>query len=268
MYLIDVGVNLMDASFDHDREEVIKRAKQAGVSKLILSPTGLDDSLASVKYALAYNENSPGTLYSKIGIHPHNAKNWQNGSIKQLRYLAQDKVYIDGIVALGECGLDYNRDFSPRDMQRLSFTKQAELAAELSLPLFLHVRDAFDDFAAILNEHIKNIKAAVIHCFTGTGSELDHYLSLGCYIGITGWICDEKRGKGLRELIKNIPPNRLLLETDAPFLYPKDLPGNKRNEPCNLVHIANKVSEILGKDPLILAEETYRNSLSFFAIVE
>ena len=264
MKLIDIGVNLMNSSFDRDRDEMVKRAAAAGVSPLVITGSSERSSLDAALYASSCNAERPGALYSTAGIHPHEAKNWGNGSMDFLRELAQEKAPVK---AIGECGLDYNRDFSPRDVQRRCFVKQAELAAELSLPLFLHERDAFTDFSIILGEHAKAVPAMAVHCFTGTGDELEHYLSLGCYIGITGWICDERRGKHLRDLVKIIPPSRLLLETDSPYLLPRDLPfkvKNKRNESQYLPHIAETVAKCIGKDPGKLAKETYANTKRFF----
>jgi TatD DNase family protein len=173
------------------------------------------------------------------------------------------------VAAIGECGLDYNRDFSPRDKQRECFEAQIDLAAELGKPLFLHERDAFADFSAILKKKRGAVSRAVVHCFTGGEKELETYLELDCYIGITGWICDERRGAHLIPLVKKIPPDRLLLETDAPYLLPRNLPGNKRNgrnEPRYLVHIAAFVAAILGKAPEVLAAETFANSRRFFGL--
>jgi TatD DNase family protein len=173
------------------------------------------------------------------------------------------------VAAIGECGLDYNRDYSPRHIQRRCFEAQLDLARELSLPLFLHERDAFDDFFAILRGNPGAGPGSVVHCFTGTEGELRAYLDLGCYIGITGWICDERRGRPLAELVKAIPPDRLLLETDAPFLIPRNL-GEKvrggRNEPKYLPHIAGVVAQCLGKPPEQVARETAENSRRFFRI--
>ena len=263
--LIDVGVNLLNPSFDRDREEVVKAAAAAGVSPLVITGSGERSSLKAALYASTYNAESPGALYATAGVHPHEAKDCGNGTIDLLRDIVREK----GARAIGECGLDYNRDFSPRDVQRRWFVKQAELAVELSLPLFLHERDAFTDFSIILSEYAKAVPAVVVHCFTGNGEELEYYLSLGCYIGITGWINDERRGKHLRELVKLIPRDRLLLETDAPFLLPRDLPykaKNKRNEPRFLPHIAETVARHLEKDPAKLAKETYENAKRFFSI--
>jgi len=272
MKLIDIGINLMNSSYDRDREEVIKNAAAAGVSPLIITGSGERSSLAAALYASKYNAGTDlaacagSALYTTAGVHPHEAKNCGNNTIDLLRDLVREKAVVK---AIGECGLDYNRDFSPRDVQRRWFTKQAELAAELSLPLFLHERDAFIDLSIILKEHIKSVPAAVIHCFTGTRDELEHYLFLGCYIGITGWICDERRGKHLRELVKIIPSDKLLLETDGPYLLPRDLSikvKNKRNEPRFLPHIAETVAQCLGKDPAMLARETVANTKRFFQL--
>ena len=273
MKLIDIGINLMNPSYDKDRKEVIKAAAAEGVSPLIVTGSGERSSMAAALFASRYNaelpSESPRALFSTAGIHPHEAKNCNNGTIDFLRDMV--KHYPAVVRAIGECGLDYDRDFSPRDVQRRWFVKQAELAAELSLPLFLHERNAFTDFSIILGEFCKNVPAKVVHCFTGTGEELEHYLSLDCYIGITGWICDERRGKHLRELVKIIPADRLLLETDGPFLLPRDLPvkvRNKRNESKFLPHVAETVAACLGKDTGKLAKETFANTKKFFGIVQ
>ena len=265
MKLIDIGINLMNSAYDRDRDEVVKAAAAAGVSPLVITGSGERSSLAAALYANAYNAGQPGALYATAGVHPHEAKNCGSGTIDFIRKLVEEK----GVKAIGECGLDYNRDFSPRDVQRKWFIKQAELAAELSLPLFLHERDAFADFSTILKGHINAVPAAVVHCFTGTAEELEFYLSIGCHIGVTGWICDERRGRHLLELIKTIPKDRLMLETDGPYLLPRDLPvkvRNRRNEPRFLPHIAETVARHLGKESEKLAGETFTNTKRFFGI--
>ncbi|MCL2381506.1 MAG: TatD family hydrolase [Treponema sp.] len=265
MKLIDIGINLMNSAYDRDRDEVVVAAAAAGVSPLVITGSGERSSLDAALYASARNALAPGSLYATAGVHPHEVKNCTEHTISVLRELAREK----SVKAIGECGLDYNRDFSPRDVQRRWFVKQIELAAELSLPLFLHERDAFADFSIILGNYIGSVPAAVVHCFTGTGEELERYLSLGCYIGITGWICDERRGSHLRELVTRIPKDRLMLETDGPYLLPRDLPvkaKNKRNEPRFLPHIARTVAQCTGKDPAKLAKETRANTKRFFGI--
>ena len=268
MKLVDIGVNLMNPSYDRDRDEVVSAAVAAGVSPLVITGSGERSSLAAALYAEAHCDPDSAALYTTACVHPHEAKNCGNGTIDLLRDLAKEKSGLKyGVRAIGECGLDYNRDFSPRDIQRRWFVKQLDLAAELSLPLFLHERDAFADFSIILKQYINAVPAAVVHCFTGTGDELEFYLSLGCYIGITGWICDERRGRHLRELVKIIPPGRLLLETDGPFLLPRDLPfkvRNRRNEPKFLPHIAETVAHCLDRETEAVAKETSDNAEKFF----
>lgn len=257
--IVDIGVNLMHRSFQPDREQVVERAAANGVSPLILTGTSVRNSVEAARYAGRY----PGKLYATAGVHPHDAKSCNPETITKLRELAA----LPQVVAIGECGLDYNRDFSPREVQRKWFAEQIQLAAGLKMPLFLHERDAFTDFVAILKEHAA--PKAVVHCFTGTHAELKAYLDLGCYIGITGWICDERRGKHLRELVRLIPLNRLMIETDAPFLTPRDLkekPADGRNEPAYLSHILQAVARCIGKPAAEVAQATTETAAEFFGI--
>lgn len=258
MRFIDIGANLMHPSFDKDREEVRLSAEKEGISPLIITGSDEEDSISAQKYA----ESLPqGKCFSTAGVHPHNARLCTDKTLEILKFLAQRKE----VVAVGECGLDYNRNFSPRDAQKWWFEWQIELACELNLPLFLHERDAFDDFTAILRAYCGKIPKTVAHCFTGTEKELSVYLELGCYIGITGWVCDERRGKHLLPLVKKIPKDRLMLETDAPYLSPRNLSlKTSRNEPKNLSHIARFLAEALEKDIEVLAEETFHNTCAFF----
>lgn len=257
--IIDIGVNLMHRSFHQDREQVVERAAANNVSPLIITGTSLRNSVEAARYAGRYN----GKLYATAGVHPHDAKSCNEETIKKLKELAA----LPQVVAIGECGLDYNRDFSPRDVQRKWFTEQIRLALELNMPLFLHERDAFSDFTAILRDHA--VSKAVVHCFTGNLSELKVYLDMGFYIGITGWICDERRGKHLRDLVRIIPLNRLMIETDAPFLTPRDLkdkPTDGRNEPAFLPHILQAVARCTGKTVEEVAKATTETAKEFFGI--
>ncbi|KRF02278.1 hydrolase TatD [Paenibacillus sp. Soil766] len=259
--LIDIGVNLMHRSFDHDREDVVARAHAAGVTPLIMTGTSLRSSDEASRYAGKF----PGKLVATAGIHPHDTRNCKENTMVRLRQLAKQPQ----VVAIGECGLDYNRDFSPRDVQRKWFEAQIQLACELQMPLFLHEREAHYDFVRIMKTYAGSMHKVVVHCFTGSMQELQVYLQLGFYIGITGWICDERRGKHLRELVKKIPLDRLMLETDAPFLTPRDLtvkPQDGRNEPSFLPHIAATVAGCLGITAEELAESTAQTTKDFFGL--
>ena len=254
-------MNLIHRSFNSDREEVIEEAHFEGVTPLIMTGTSERSSIEAAKYAARF----PGKLYSTAGVHPHDAKSCNDKTIETFRKLAMQS----SVLAIGECGLDYNRDFSPRDIQRKWFKAQIDLAVELNMPLFLHERDAFDDFYSILKQRKADVTGMVVHCFTGTEEALDKYLELDCHIGITGWICDERRGKHLINLLKKIPSNRLMIETDAPFLTPRNLkekPINSRNEPKYLGHILEQIAYYLKKDVEDLADETYTTTCKFFGI--
>lgn len=257
--IIDIGVNLMHRSFHQDRDQVVARAADNNVTPLIITGTSLRNSEDAARYAGRYS----GKLYSTAGVHPHDAKNCKEETIGKLRELAA----LPQVVAVGECGLDYNRDFSPRDVQRRWFEEQIRLALELDMPLFLHEREASGDFIGMLKEH--KVQKAVVHCFTGTSSELKAYLEMGYHIGITGWICDERRGKHLRELVRIIPLDRLMIETDAPFLTPRDLPekpADGRNEPALLPHILQTVAHCIGKPADEVAIATTQTARDFFSI--
>lgn len=257
--IVDIGVNLMHRSFHQDREQVVERALANHVTPLILTGTSVRNSIEAARYAGRYH----GKLYATAGVHPHDAKSCNEETINKLKELAA----LPQVVAIGECGLDYNRDFSPRDVQRQWFAEQVRLALELNMPLFLHEREAFSDFIAILKEH--GVQKAVVHCFTGTQSELEAYLDMGFYIGITGWICDERRGRHLRELVRMIPLDRLMIETDAPFLTPRDLkvkPKDGRNEPAFLPHILETIARCIGKPSEEVAKATTETAMEFFCI--
>ena len=252
MQLVDIGANLTHASFRDDRSEVLARAREAGVS-VIVTGTTVEDSRSALGLRL------PMTA----GVHPHHARECGPQTIPQLREIANDAH----VVAIGECGLDFNRNYSPHPDQEKWFVAQIELAQELGKPLFLHSRDAHPRFSDIVREH--KIGKAVAHCFTGTREELRSCLDLGLYIGITGWICDERRGKHLVELVREVPDDRLLLETDAPYLTPRDLhpqPKARRNEPAFLPHIARAVARALGRPVEEVAAATTRNARALFAL--
>ncbi|WP_143741340.1 TatD family hydrolase [Methanosphaera sp. WGK6] len=261
MELIDIGLNLMHKSYSKDRHNVMKEAENVGVTKAIITGSSIASSISAAEYASKY----PGVLYSTCGVHPHDAKTCDEYTIDTLRKLAVN----DCVVAIGECGLDYNRNYSPQNIQRKWFEEQVKLAEELDMPVFLHDREAYDDFAKILRKHENVAKRSVVHCFTGTKYEAEDYLDLGCYIGVTGWICDERRNQELLKAIKVIPPEKLMIETDGPFLLPRDFktkPKKNRNEPKYLPHILNRIAKEMNINPDELAEHVTRNTKKFFNI--
>lgn len=259
--LIDIGVNLTNSAFVKDFPDVIERASAQGVRNIIVTGTNVEESQA----AYQLTQKFPQYLYSTAGIHPHDAKDVTADSLAIIKQLASH----DAVVAIGECGLDFNRDFSPRPTQEKVFEQQLALAAELNMPVFLHERDANERFIAILKQYRSALPAAVLHCFTGSKQDLKACLDLDLHIGVTGWICDERRGQTLFDLVKEIPSNRLMLETDAPYLLPRDLkpkPKSRRNEPCYLPHIAKRIALARGEN----IEKLLTNSLTvteqFFGI--
>ncbi len=259
--IIDIGLNLTHKSFRADLAEVVERARQAGVRQMVLTGATVEGSREALALARAY----PDSMRCTAGIHPHHAAAFRPSALTSLRALAADYQ----VVAIGECGLDFFRDFSPRPAQRDCFRAQLGLAAELGLPVFLHEREAHGDFLSILEGAMAGLKAAVVHCFTGGRGALAAYLELGCFIGITGWICDERRGGELRELAPLIPLDRLMIETDAPYLLPRDLrpkPKASRNEPCHLAHVGRAVAAVRGMSYEALATTTTANARRFFGL--
>ena len=216
--------------------------------------------------AVALAHTHPGTLHATAGVHPHHATELTSELAHELEGLA----HRPEVVAVGECGLDYFRDFSPRDVQRAAFARQLEIAARVGKPVFLHQRDAHEDFVAILREHASALTAGgVAHCFTGEANELEDCLRMGLCIGITGWICDERRGAHLLPLMRRIPADKLMIETDGPYLLPRDLkpkPASRRNEPAYLPHIAATVARARGESVEQLAAATTATARLFFRL--
>jgi TatD DNase family protein len=259
MGFIDIGINLTHKSFDTDRDAVIARAQAAGVVQMVVTGS----SVASSRAALQLAQEHPQRLYATAGVHPHHAAEWSDEVAAEVALIARHPE----VVAIGECGLDYNRNLAPPAAQRDTFRRQLELAATAGKPVFLHQRDAHADFVAILREHRASLSGAVAHCFTGTAAELECYLEMQLFIGITGWICDERRGAHLLPLMCTIPAQQLLLETDAPYLLPRDLqpvPASRRNEPAYLPHIASVVARARGETPAMLAQSTTANARLLF----
>jgi TatD DNase family protein len=259
--LVDIGVNLAHDSFDADRETVMQRAAQAGVVQMVITGSSVEATSKAIELA----RSRPGMLFATAGVHPHHAADLTVEALPELEALARDPA----VVAAGECGLDYFRDFSPRDLQRRAFGWQLELAAKTGKPVFLHQRDAHEDFVAILREHRAMLAGGVAHCFTAGEAERDDYLELGLCIGITGWINDERRGVHLREVVKGIPGDRLMLETDAPYLLPRDIrpaPKARRNEPMYLTMVARAVAAARGETVEAVAAASTATSRRFFGL--
>ena len=257
---IDIGANLTSHQFDNDVENVIAESRDAGLVRVVLTGSSEKTSERSVEIC----KNHPGFLYCTAGIHPHDAKEFD--SVTTMAALR--KLYpLPEVVAVGECGLDYNRNYSPHEAQKVCFAGHLELAAENQLPLFLHERDAHDDFLAMMTAARDSISRGVVHCFTGTTEAARAYLDLDLHLGITGWIFDERRGIHLRELVKMIPVDRLMIETDSPYLAPRDYrPKIRRNEPKYLPHILKTVAECRGESPEELGEAIMKTTLEFFEI--
>ncbi|MDR2213428.1 MAG: TatD family hydrolase [Pseudomonadales bacterium] len=259
--LIDIGANLTHESFAPDLDAVLSAAWRAGLSHIIVTGS----SRASSREAAALAKAHPGRLYSTAGVHPHEASHFDEHTSGALR----DLYALPEVVAVGETGLDYNRNYSPVPDQERVFAEQLALAAETQLPVFLHQRDAHSRFLPILKEQRDQLSRAVVHCFTGTREELSDYLDLDLYIGITGWICDERRGQELQNLVKDIPRHRLLLETDAPYLQPRTIaprPKHRRNVPEYLPWVLAQVAVCTGREAEEIARETTENARVFFGL--
>lgn len=261
MHLIDIGANLTHESFDDDRDAVLQRARGAGVGRIVVTGASREHS----PRALSLAQSHPGFLYATAGVHPHHASEYTDECEAEMRALLAHAE----VVAVGECGLDYFRDFSPRPAQRRAFERQLQVAADTGKPLFLHQRDAHADFMAMMKAFDGRLGPAVVHCFTGTRAELFDYLDRDWYVGITGWLCDERRGLHLRELVRHIPADRLLVETDAPYLLPRSVrppPSHRRNEPMHLAHIVAELARDRGEDVAATAAASTAAAEAFFRL--
>ncbi|CAJ0961922.1 unnamed protein product, partial [Mesorhabditis belari] len=280
--LVDIGANLTHPSFKDDLEDVINRAKQAGLCKIML--TGTSEKISKEISKIA--EKHPGYLYFTAGVHPHDAKDFKESTAACLR----DLLKHPQCVAVGECGLDYNRNFSPPEVQREIFKKQVEWAVELRKPLFIHEREASSDMLNILSSFGDQLPFVVIHCFTGTVDEAKVYLEKGYYIGLTGFLWKDRSTNGVQHGLKTgeLPLDRLLLETDAPFMYPKvndkKIPQEvrqkltqsaldlhkfssfNRNEPSSLPAICELIAAFMDKNPVEVAKITTENAKRIYGL--
>ena len=257
--IADIACNFTSERFDNDIDKVIDRAMSNKITKFGLICSRLSDIDRLIEIYNKYSED----MFFSIGVHPHHANEVNDEYLKKLKEI----IRINEPHAIGETGLDFFRNLSTYEEQIFAFEEQIQIAINLNKPLFLHQRDSHDDFIKILKKYSSNINKAVVHCFTGTQEQLDDYLELDCYIGVTGWICDKKRNVELRKTIKNIPLSKLMVETDSPYLIPKDLadkPKNNRNEPSNLNHIVSEIALLMQIDEKILRKQTYKNTINFF----
>ena len=261
--MIDIGVNLTNKRFDKDRTDVISRAKAQGVTGQLLTGTSVKESQQALNLCQQYQQQFPNTLYSTAGVHPHDVDGVSEDYIYQLTQLAKHSE----VKAIGECGLDFNRNFSEPAQQLRVFKEQINLASQLNMPIFLHQRDAFEPWYAALDPYIDSVPALVAHCFTGNKQELQQCLKAGMYIGITGWLCDERRGQELRDIVNLIPLEQLLIETDAPYLTPRTIrpkPKSSRNEPSYLPYVVEQLSILTAIDQEEIACQTRLNAQKAF----
>jgi len=261
MQLVDIGANLTHESFSHDFEEVLGSAVDVGLVHMMLTGTDLHSSQAARLLA----EQRPGLLSSTVGVHPHHARAVSDQDMHSAAELAQETK----VVAIGETGLDFNRNFSPAADQLRIFQQHLELAVDCQKPLFLHQRDAHQDFLPLLQKYRSRISGGVVHCFTDNEQALQDYIELDMYIGITGWVCDERRGKELQRLVSQIPDERLLIESDAPYLLPRTLrprPKTRRNEPRYLPAVLGQLALSRDQSEQHLAAVTTANARRLFQL--
>ncbi|MFC3282473.1 TatD family hydrolase [Litchfieldella rifensis] len=260
--LVDIGANLTHDSFARDLDAVIQRAQAAHVTTMILTGTDREHAERAVALARRYSG-----LYATAGVHPHDASQWSRGLENAMRELHREPE----VVAVGECGLDFNRNFSsPADQER-AFEAQLGLAVESGLPLFIHERDAGPRMLEMLRTWRDDIRQAVVHCFTGSRDTLYGYLDLDLHIGLTGWLCDERRGHYLRELVRDIPLTRLMVETDCPYLLPRNLPAKlkgRRHEPALLPWIVREIAHWRDTEEQKLAAATTATARAFFRLTD
>jgi TatD DNase family protein len=261
MQLIDIGVNLTHPSLYNQLDDITLRAKNAGVIHQIITGTCIDSS----QRASEITQLNPSYFSSTAGCHPHDAKDFKDSDVVILKKLANKP----SVVAIGECGLDFNRNYSPQDIQKFVFEQQIQLACSTKLPLFMHQRDAHQTFIEILSQYSGQYTKGVIHCFTGNKQQMKECLDIGLYIGITGWLCDERRGGELQEALKYLPLDRMMIETDAPFLLPRNIkpkPKSRTNAPDNLIWIVKQIASLLNMKEEFVATKVTNTSKAFFSL--
>jgi TatD DNase family protein len=258
MNIFDSHCHLDDRTYACDLEKVLQRAHRAGVTRMMT--IGINKRTSTIAVSLAQSHSE---IHASVGLHPHDVKNCDESILQELVNLAQNKA----VRAWGEIGLDFNRMYSPRQDQEKWFGRQLEIAGQLDLPMIFHERDSNGRFLTMLQEFDKNSVNGVVHCFSGSREELNHYLDLGLHIGITGIITMKSRGTQLREMVAAIPADRLLVETDAPYLTPSpERNRHRRNEPAFVKSVLLKLAEARREDPAELAQVIWENTCRLYGL--
>lgn len=256
--MFDSHCHLDDRAFANDLDEVIHRMRAAGVDAAMVIGTTLQRSIKAVSIAESFSG-----VYASVGIHPHDAKSCSETDLKVLINLTKGS----NVHAWGEIGLDFNRMFSPKKVQEEKLIRQLNIAEELGLPVIFHERDSNGRLVEILKTYFKKGQNGVIHCFSGDRNDLKNYLDMGLYIGITGIVTLKERGKNLRTLVPFIPVDRILIETDAPYLIPApEKNQTRRNEPAFVRSVLLKLAQIKQEDPEIFAEKIWNNTCRLYNI--
>jgi len=252
----DIGLNLFCKQFP-DPEKIIREAQDQEIC-CILTGTDMKENRRIHEFVKTHD------AFGTAGIHPHNADRSRQEDFQLIEQMLSENPKI---VAVGECGLDYDRMFSTKENQIRCLEKHIVLAEKLGKPLFLHERSAADDFVKRFKKHPDICKRSVVHCFTGDKATLDKYLSMGFFIGITGWICDDRRAKELRDAVSIIPLDRILVETDAPYLTPRNVPGlNRTNVPQNVKYVVKDLAKYMKVPEDVLTEHARKNTERLFQI--
>jgi TatD DNase family protein len=258
MKLFDSHCHLEDSSYENDLESVVQRANEAGLKAMMVVGTGLESSCRAIKISNMFD-----CLYASVGIHPHDAARCDEDKLTRLKQLAKDPR----VKAWGEIGLDFNRMFSPRQDQEHWFIRQLEISREMALPAIFHERDSQGRFLELLKAHWEKHRSGVVHCFSGSASELEAYLTLGLFIGVTGIVTIKGRGEPLRQLVRRIPAGRLVVETDAPYLTPTPQRNkHRRNEPAFVRTVLLKLAQVRQEAPEQLAQTVWNNTCRLYGV--
>lgn len=260
---VDIGINITSKQLKGRWRKIVQDAVDKGVRDILLTGTSMKSSRESLRIANTWEKQTgEKNLFCTVGIHPHDAKSFSiTNTIDEMKYLLNDPI----AVAIGECGLDYNRNFSPKEKQIECFRAQIALAVELQYPLFVHEREAFEDTIAVFEEFKGlSLPPVVVHCFTGTLQEANAYIERGFFIGFTGTICKKERGAPLRDILPQLPLDRLMIETDAPWMG--FLKTRRISEPADVILVAEELARVIGAEPEEVKRVTTQTAKAFFRI--